>query len=202
MPIGRKIQATLHLTGYVIHLLMIAMALLYFPVLHFAETYPQITTLFGLAYIFNLTAVAPTIYVTVAQSHIGRNWLKLLPKILLMIIVGFGLMLNTGRAALQIVRGRADSFERTAKFGIETSRQAWTNKRYQLRLDPIVFWEVAMSLLFSYVIVVAIQQGIYAIAFYGRTYADFRPCCLDRKRTARKKSELYNINLPNEPNLL
>ena len=167
LPVSRKIQATLHLTGYVIHLLMLLMAFLYFPVLRVAETYPQITTLFGLAYIFNLTALAPTIYVTTAQHQIGRNWLKLLPRILLMIVVGFGMMLNTGRAALQIALGRVDSFERTAKFGIEQSRQAWINKRYQLKLDPIVYWESATAALFSYVVIVAIRSGIYAIAFYA-----------------------------------
>ena len=167
MPLGRKIQATLHLTGYTIHLLMLLMVMLYYPVVILAENYPQVTTLFGLAYIFNLTALAPTIYVTVAQQQIGRNWLRLLPRILLMIVVGFGLMMNTGRAALQIVRGRADSFERTAKFGIERRRQDWINKRYQLKLDGIIFWELAAAAFVGYVVVIALQGQIWAIAMYG-----------------------------------
>jgi hypothetical protein len=76
-------------------------------------------------------------------------------------------MINTLRAALQIVTRQHNAFERTAKFGIERKEQSWTQKRYQLQLDPIVFWELGFAGLNLWTVLLAFRMGNWAIAFYA-----------------------------------
>ena len=160
---GRKI----HLTGYGIHLLMLIMVLLYPAVLAITQAYPGLVSLFGLGYVFNLSALAPIILFATGQQQIGRSWQRLMPRLIFVMVAGVGLMVNTARAALQILLRRSDSFERTAKFGIQKRRQIWTNKRYQLGLDPIIFWELGLVFYTSWTIYLAWQLDNWAIVIYG-----------------------------------
>lgn len=165
-----KLSATLHLTGYCVHLLLFALSLLYPAVLLLSVRYPQLITLFGIAYVFNLTALAPTCFFIVGQQRLGRSWWRSLPKILFLTAVGSGLMVNTVRAAWQILTRRQNAFERTAKFGIERRRESWVHKRYQLQLDGIVFWELALAALNLATIVYAVRLGNWAVAFYAAIF--------------------------------
>ncbi len=162
-----KLSATLHLTGYVVHLLLLALSLLYPLVLVVSQAFPQLITLFGVAYVFNLTALAPTLFFVAGQKQLNRAWWRWLPKILFVTAVGSGLMINTLRAAVQMALKTHNVFERTAKFGLGQEREAWQRKRYQLKLDGIVFWELAFAALNLGTIWYAALLGNWAVAFYA-----------------------------------
>jgi hypothetical protein len=106
----------------------------------------------------------------VAQQQLGRRWWRLLPVILFITALGAGMMLNTLRATLQILRKRQSVFERTPKFGIVRKRQDWTRRRYQLRLDSIVFFELAFALLNLGTVGLAIYVNNLVIAAYAATF--------------------------------
>lgn len=167
ISLSRKIQATLHLTGYTVHLLLFAITLIYPLVVSFATSYPQFSVLYGFAYIFALTSLAPTIFFVMGQKQLDRPWWRLLPKILLVSVVGSGLMMNTVRAAWQIVRRPQGVFERTAKFGIRDEKQKWTHKRYQLHLDHIVYVELLMGLFNLATAWWAWSRGVWGIVFFA-----------------------------------
>ena len=67
-------QATLHLTGYSIHLLLLALSLLYPLLLVLSVRYPVVLSLFGIMAIFNLTTLAPSLLFTIGQRQLGRRW--------------------------------------------------------------------------------------------------------------------------------
>ncbi|MCP4356404.1 MAG: glycosyltransferase [Chloroflexi bacterium] len=167
ISLPHKFQATLHLTGYSVHLLLFALTLIYPLVVIFTAQQVHFSTLYGFAYLFALTSVAPTLFFVIGQQQLGRPWWKLLPKILGISVVGSGLMVNTVRAAWQIWRKRENVFERTAKFGIEEQKQDWTRQRYQLRFDPIVIVELLLgsfSLCAAWLAVRLASWGIVAYA--------------------------------------
>jgi cellulose synthase/poly-beta-1,6-N-acetylglucosamine synthase-like glycosyltransferase len=145
IPFVQKFQATLHLTGYSVHLLLFILTLIYPLVALFTAQYANLSTLYGLAYLFALTSFAPTIFFLVGQQQLGRPWWRQLPKILAVSLVGSGLLLNTTRAAWQIWRKPEGVFERTAKFGIAQKGQDWQGQKYQLRFDPIVYPELVLG---------------------------------------------------------
>ncbi len=171
-----KYQATLHLLGYSVHLLLFLLTLIYPLVVIFSTQQPQFSVLYGFAYLFALTSLAPTLFFVMAQQQLGNSWLRLLPKLLAVSLMGSGLMLNTVRAAVQILTKRKEVFERTAKFGIGQQKQVgqqkqdWTQQRYQLRFDPIVYAELALGIYGLATAWLAVMMGTWGIAFYAALF--------------------------------
>ncbi len=167
MPLRQKVQATLHLTGYCVHLLLAALVFLYPLVLEISQHYPALITLFGIGFLFNLTAFAPSIFFLVAENQLGRRAWRELPVILFISAMGTGMMVNTLRAAAGIAFNRKRTFERTPKFGIVRRKQSWMNNQYQLKLDAIVFPELAFALANAATVVLAVHLHNWVIAVYA-----------------------------------
>lgn len=143
-----KAQASAHLLGYTVHLLLFAVTLVYPFLVALSVEYAHLSTLFGLAYVFALTSLAPAIFFVTGQHQLGRSWWRCLPRVVLVTVLGSGLMLNTARAAAQIAGRRQTVFERTAKFGLDEDSEGsstWMHQRYQIRLDRIVYVEAALG---------------------------------------------------------
>lgn len=171
ISILKRIEATLHLTGYGVHLLLFSLTLLYPFILLLSIRYPALVSLFGVAAIFNATAFAPTIFFIVAQAQLGNRWWRAFPVILFITSLGAGMMLNTVRAAWQILRGGSAKFERTPKFGILKKGQNWKRRLYQLSLDPLVYIELIFAGLNLVTVALAFYLGNWIIGVYAAIFA-------------------------------
>ncbi len=142
-----KAQATAHLLGYGVHLLLFVLTVIYPLVVALAGGHTRVDLLFGTAYFFGLASLAPAVFFATGQRQLGRPWWREAGRVAAITVIGSGLMLNSVRAALQIVLGRAGEFERTAKFGLAAGGPAkhWMRQRYQLGFDPIVLAEAALG---------------------------------------------------------
>jgi len=169
--IKRKVSATLHLTGYVIHLLLLALSLLYPVLVLVSAAHADLFSLLGILGIFNLTTLAPTLLFTVGQRQVGRRWFRQIPSVLLLSVFGSGLMVNTGRAAWHALRHEPAAFERTPKFGVRERSETWLHLRYQLAMDRIVIVEIALAVLNVASCVVAVDHHFWAIALYTAIFA-------------------------------
>ncbi len=169
--LSRKIESTLHLTGYGVHLLLFALTLLYPVVVLISRVYPSLVSLFGIALLFNFTAFAPTSYFIVGQQALGRRWLFLLPAILFMTVMGAGMMLNTVRAAILAGSGRRAAFERTPKYGIAQNKQAWDSSRYRPRMDGLVILEAALAAFNLWTIWLSAHTSNWLIMVYAFLFA-------------------------------
>lgn len=167
ISLGKKVEATFHLTGYSIHLFMFALMLVYPAVVFYSQQFPQLLTLYGIGAMFNLSALAPTMYFTLAQRELGKGWWQKIPAILFIMALGAGMMPNTVRAAWEIVTGRGKGFERTPKFGVADSNDAWVNKKYQMRLDFWLLFEIAVAGWNLFTLVYSIHMQNWIIAFYA-----------------------------------
>lgn len=170
IALSKKIQATLHLTGYAVHLLLFALMVLYPMVIALSKTFPSLVSLFGIAFALNATTFAPTLLFVIAQQQLDKHWWRALPAILFVTVLGAGMMANTTRAALQVALQRQSIFERTPKFGIAQKNHRWQTRRYQLRLDAIVFVEIAFALFNFWTMLLALQTGNVAIAIYALVF--------------------------------
>ena len=167
ISLGSKLESTFHLTGYSIHLFMFALMLLYPAVVFYAQQSPALLTAYGIGALFNLSALAPTMYFTMAQKELGSGWWRKIPAIFFIMALGAGMMPNTIRAAWEIITGRGKSFERTPKFGVGSNKDAWVNKKYQLRLDFWLAFEIAIGLWNLGTLLYSIQNQNWMIAFYA-----------------------------------
>lgn len=166
LPLRVKLQSTFHLTGYGVHLLLLVLSILYPLVLALTGYYPGLITLFGIAIIFNITALAPTLLFLAGQKRLGRPILAQVPQVLFLSAMGTGMMVNTARAAFDILRRKPAAFERTPKFALVGRGQSWLEKKYQLRLDPIVGVELILAAFNGFSFVIAVSQGNGYIALY------------------------------------
>lgn len=171
VPLMKRVQGLLHLTAYGIHLLLFATLLIYPGVVEIGLIYPRFQFLYGLSFLLGVTAFAPTLFFVLGQKQLGRPVLKQIPQIILVSIIGSGMMFNTTRALWQIFRGRKEVFERTAKFGIEKKRENWQAKRYQLRFDSIVYFELFFGLYGLYAGWRALTNINLGVAFYALFFA-------------------------------
>lgn len=165
-----KFQASIHLLSYGIHLLLLLLTLIYPLVVLASLDLPGFSTLFGFGYLFALTSFAPGIFFVAGQRQSGRDWVREIPRIMAVTVFGSGLMVNTARAAIQILTTPNPEFERTAKFGIEADegdRSSWTQKRYQLDIDRIVFFEFTLGVYSVFSAWTAYQHGNWGIFIYA-----------------------------------
>lgn len=117
MPVFKFIQAILHLTHYVVHPLMLIMALLTMPVLYFVKLtmHPALFTLviLGMA----LATSGPSTMYMVSQHFIGNKKRRKILLIPAMMLIGTGLAVNNGKAVLEAVLRKRSPFYRTPKKG-------------------------------------------------------------------------------------
>lgn len=197
IPISWKIEATLHLTGYGVHLLLFGLVVLYPLLILISQRYPLLISLFGIAIIFNATALAPTVFFVAAQHQLGRKWWRHFPLLLFISAAGSGMMVNTLRAFYQAIQGRSNVFERTPKFGIAHKGQDWTRRLYQLRMDPLVFPELALAALNAVTIGLGIYYRNYVIAFYAALFFSgliFTSMVTIRQALAIRKRRVHSSN--------
>jgi cellulose synthase/poly-beta-1,6-N-acetylglucosamine synthase-like glycosyltransferase len=167
LPWWQKVQTSLRLTGYAIHLLMLALCFLYPLLVWVALQYPALLSLFGFMAVFNFAGVAPTIMFAAGQQQLRRpGWRGLLPAIPLLSFLGAGMMVTTARAFWQSLSARAQAFERTPKFGLSGRRREWMGMRYQLPLDRIVLIEYALGLFNLATSYVAFEHRAWAVGVY------------------------------------
>jgi cellulose synthase/poly-beta-1,6-N-acetylglucosamine synthase-like glycosyltransferase len=166
----QKLQATLHLSGYTIHLLLLSLTLLYPLLLAEAEHYPTLLSLFSFMAVFNLAGLAPIALFTTSQQQLGRRWWLLLPSVMLLGALGAGMMLTTARAAWQALSRRPGAFERTPKFGAGQEHGGWKRLRYNNPADPIVLLELGLSCFNFHTTYIAVRSEAWAIAFYTAVF--------------------------------
>lgn len=166
-----KLQALLHLTGYGIHALMFLLALMYPAIVYLSIGRPYLVGIFGLAMLFNLTALAPTLYFTLAQVEMGRNWFRSIPKILFLSILGSGMMINNVQAIVHSFRKGAGDFERTPKYGIIGKKKRPGVSQYRSGVGALVLVELGMLAYNLITTRMAVVNANYIVALYSGIFA-------------------------------
>ncbi len=171
LPFHVRLLALLHLTGYGVHPLMLAILLLTLPVGLIA---PQAFKLFPLSIIAGFGP--PLVYLAAKASHSPSLFerIRLLP---LLTITGFGLCLNTSIAVLEGLFGRGGVFIRTPKLDLRDAkkRPKPIDKAYFVPVSPLIWIEFLLgiyALITGIVLTPIIGWGlapwmvVYALGFF------------------------------------
>lgn len=135
-----KLEGVVHLTGYLVHPLMLLVILLTLP-MSFSHSW-----ILAAAPWLMLTAAGPPLLYTVAQMTSSEHWRTRLRALPLLVLLGMGLALSDTRAVLNAVRGVHQGFRRTPKFALRQPGDTWVGSVYALGGDPIVWGEVGLAL--------------------------------------------------------
>ncbi|MGD8462855.1 MAG: glycosyltransferase family 2 protein [Anaerolineae bacterium] len=134
-----KLEGSLHLTGYLVHPLMLAVILLTFPM-----SFSQSWVILGLPWLV-ITALGPPLLYIVAQMAGSQQWRYRLRFLPLLVALGMGLSLSNAGAVLRAVLGVRGEFKRTPKFDIKQSADSWVGSVYALRGDWLVWAELLLA---------------------------------------------------------
>lgn len=141
LPMGAKLEATMHLTGYSISVWMLVLGLLGLPmswINPFAALGGWVLVIAGMMW---LSLSGPPVAHAVSRRAIRGSWGGLRASPLLMLL-GVGLCLNTTRACLSGLFSRGGEFVRTPKRGSQSGSSV---KRYAARPSKAWMLELAAS---------------------------------------------------------
>lgn len=143
LPWPVKLQALIHLSSYLVHPLMVILALIT-PILMWTNATTHIH--FPLIYL-SLVSLGPPLMYAVAQIALnpttwGRNY-RAMP---LLILLGSGIALSNTKAVLEAFLGVGNVFRRTPKFNLTTMNDQWQTSAYRLAVDGLALAELALSL--------------------------------------------------------
>ncbi|HEU0297569.1 MAG TPA: cellulose synthase family protein [Anaerolineales bacterium] len=162
-----RFLALLHLTGYFVHPLMVALLLLTLPV---GLLVPEVFKMFPLSIVAGFGP--PLLYAVTSAPRVpplGER-LKLIP---LMTIMGFGISLSTSIAVLEGLMGKGGSFIRTPKLNLSNSHKQTRliDQSYREPISPLIWVEIALGLYALATILVLTPSIGWGIAPWMLVYA-------------------------------
>ncbi len=114
----KKVEAFFHLTHYLVHPLMVIMAILALPVLMMLQFSPSPAVFAGVAILLGLAMAAPsTLYMVSQRASYGKGWGRRVVFLPFLVVVGIGIALSNSRAVLEALIGHESPFIRTPKKG-------------------------------------------------------------------------------------
>lgn len=108
LPRSSKIEGSLHLCGYFVNILLLALLLLFPFALYTTTEYPEMLSIFGIMALVNLAALAPAGLFFSSQELLGHRWYRSITTVVALTLVGVGMIINTARAALAALTRRSD----------------------------------------------------------------------------------------------
>lgn len=148
----RKLQAFLHLSGYLCHPLLIIVLLFTLPVVLLHGYTPVPLALLGLG---GLVGLVPMLGGIFSQIVLQRNWLRHLLYIPLMMLMGIGMAASNTYALWDSFFGRRNEFIRTPK----PPRQRSQHHAYAVMMNGTTWSELLLALYALVVTLLAIERA-------------------------------------------
>ena len=160
MPPGiKKLLGLIHLTGYLVHPLMLGTLLLMLPVGLFSPL------VFRWMPFMMIAAFAPPLMYLLSETEHLPMMIDRLRLIPVLTLIGFGLSLNNAVAALEGLFGKGRGiFLRTPKFNLTNGKSNRVDSRYSVPISRIIWGEMGLGFyaLISGV-VLALHLGLLAL---------------------------------------
>ena len=197
LPFSARLMGTLHLTAYFGQLLMILILFSFLPVGLYA---PQAFKIFPLTI---LASIGPTFLYAIAKTECCDNWLEKVGVIFRVLLVGFGMSLNTSVAILDALFSKeTGTFVRTPKINTLGYPHKSIDRNYIVKINPMVLGELLLALLAFYEIYRLLPKlGLFGVAWlflYAAGYLYiaglnlFQEWQIGRSTSAQKKKLRYN----------
>jgi len=165
VPIFKKAQAFFHMTHYMIHPLMLIVALLALPVIHVVQQDIAPLLFWGLALLLLFSLSAPSVLYMVARQATGETPINTLRIIPFLMITGTGIALSNSRAVMEALLGYKTGFIRTPKKGDRTT------KTYQVKLPVSSLLELVLGVYCLFSFFMYLDSGRYLVGPFLAIYA-------------------------------
>ena len=164
----QKIQATMHLTYYTIHLLMSLVLIVAVPLL-ILDAFPSFPFFLPYIPLFGLCALSASTMYYASIKWQNLSFRKKIPYLGLLSLIGYGL---SAQCSISVIKGTLSYggfFERTPKYNISSKGDEWRNKLYK-PLKRIPLLELILAIYALIGIIFALSNRLWSIAFYLLIY--------------------------------
>ncbi|HET8576851.1 MAG TPA: glycosyltransferase [Methylomirabilota bacterium] len=172
-PLGawRKYQATVHLTYYLIHPLMLLGALLALPWHTLGGSGSDSAAPAWVGAVFMLATLGPATMLVYAQRALDPCWWRRIWQLPSIMVIGVGAALSTSLAVLGAFTGSGQEFVRTPKFGITGKSGSWRGNLYASGSPWGGLAELALGLYCARATWLFVSDGQYTVAPFLALYA-------------------------------
>jgi cellulose synthase/poly-beta-1,6-N-acetylglucosamine synthase-like glycosyltransferase len=168
IPLIQRIEGLLHLSGYLIHPLILSLLLLSLPLLWGEVHLGRSVTYLGLA------GLGPLLLFALGQQALYPDWPRRLLALPLVIALATGIAVNNTWAVVEAFMGKHSPFQRTPKFHVESSADGWASSCYALPWDHMTWAEMGAALYALAALGTAWMRGAWgAIPFMLLYFASF-----------------------------
>ena len=136
----QKAEALIHLSGYLMHPLMLLILLLTLPLMLSGQMSELPLAGLGVA------MLGAPLEAVLSQSRLYPRWWKRLAAYPVLMMIGAGIAVSNTQAILKALSGKAQPFLRTPKFEVRESRSAWIGSVYALPADATIGIEIFFAL--------------------------------------------------------
>ncbi len=161
----KRMEGILHLSGYMVHPLMIILLITLVPLIALGVHFPA-----AMAY-FSLAMFGPITVYAFSQRALYPDWKGRFRYFAFLILLGTGIALNNTFAVLGALTRRGNDFRRTPKFSVEAEGDTWTAKRYVLPSGWETVGELALAVYALVGVVVAWENNFNWSAPFLLLYA-------------------------------
>ena len=170
-PLRRKVQAVIHVTHYLVHPLMVTVALLSVPMLRTFEFHvgPVGFTLMVIGLLIS-TSGPSSLYIFSQRMLNPIGWRKRAAFIPALMFVGTGIAVSNTKAVLEALVGKESGFVRTPKLNIMHRGESVGDRKYRMPLRPIFLMELFMGAYCFAGFLLYTQSGKYLIGPFLAIY--------------------------------
>jgi cellulose synthase/poly-beta-1,6-N-acetylglucosamine synthase-like glycosyltransferase len=175
LSLAVKFQATMHLTGYSAHPLMLLLILISIPLMLITpnDAIALRVSIESVWSIFMLPATfgPPFLYFHAQRDLYPKTWYRRIGRIFLLAILGTGISWSNSRAVFAGLSNTGANFRRTPKFDIKHKSDRWDNKAYKIPLDATPVIELCLCVYSAIACLIALQKGLYFTLPFMLLYA-------------------------------
>ncbi|MBN1312919.1 MAG: glycosyltransferase, partial [Anaerolineae bacterium] len=161
LTIWQKIEASLHLGGYLMHPAMIVLLLAMLPLMLSGRLSHLPLGILSLA------MFGPPLACVLAQYRLYPDWLRRIASFPLLMLIGFGISASNTVAVVRGFSPRPQTFHRTPKFHIRNRGNKWANSIYQVPLDATVGFELFLAAYAGLTCILAVEHAPSLVPFVG-----------------------------------
>lgn len=142
----KKTEALIHLTQYMVHPMMIILAILSTPLILFLKPSGNHISIVILLFLICLGAFAPPLLYTVSQKMCYKDWWKRCLFIPALMFLGCGVAINNAKAVLEALLNVKSDFNRTPKYGVIRRGKNIMVKNYTSPVKLIFVSEILLGI--------------------------------------------------------
>jgi len=139
LSVFKRIEGLLHLSGYLMNVLMLVLLLTLVPLMALDTRFPA-----AMMYL-SFAMFGPIAVYALSQRALYPDWLSRFRYFAVLLLLGTGIALSNSLAVLEAFARRSNTFRRTPKFRMENETDAWQSKRYALPLSWEAFAELSLA---------------------------------------------------------